>query len=266
MAYFKHDYSARNDDKILEVRAKFGPEGYGLWWMILETIAENKGLNTSLIGGLSLGYGVAKGTLSELIDFCLEIELLYKDGDGMVQNRRMDEHLEEMKGYKDSGKKGAEIRWKNRGANKGANTPPIGEGNADKNREEKRREENTTHTNPAPASSWEANGYDKPASLEQVIEVANMSGFEAAVAERYWNKRESTDWMKASGNQQVPIRNWRADFALIASYLASDIAKEKDRASPSRSVTSTKAEPEPFYSGPDMDKITKQVARLTGTR
>ena len=51
--YFNHDYTARNDDKILELRANFGAEGYGIFWMIVETMAENEhgGLNASLLGG-----------------------------------------------------------------------------------------------------------------------------------------------------------------------------------------------------------------------
>ena len=73
--FFDHDYSARNDDKILEMRSVYKAEGYGIFWMILETMAENEngGVNTSLIGGLSLGYGVAKGWLSEFIKFCISL-------------------------------------------------------------------------------------------------------------------------------------------------------------------------------------------------
>mgnify|MGYP001572489914 CR=1 FL=1 len=29
--YFSHDYNARNDEKILELRVKYGAEGYGLF-------------------------------------------------------------------------------------------------------------------------------------------------------------------------------------------------------------------------------------------
>ena len=51
--YFQHDYSARNDERILELRAEFGWEGYGIYWAILESIAENTngGINRVAIGG-----------------------------------------------------------------------------------------------------------------------------------------------------------------------------------------------------------------------
>ena len=39
--YFSHDSNARNDDKILAVRMKFGAEGYGIYFMLLERLRED---------------------------------------------------------------------------------------------------------------------------------------------------------------------------------------------------------------------------------
>ena len=39
--YFSHDSNARNDDKILAVRMKFGAEGYGIYFMMLERLRED---------------------------------------------------------------------------------------------------------------------------------------------------------------------------------------------------------------------------------
>jgi hypothetical protein len=38
--YFSHDSNARNDSKILAVRIKYGIEGYGIYFMILERLRE----------------------------------------------------------------------------------------------------------------------------------------------------------------------------------------------------------------------------------
>ena len=38
--WFKHDYNARNDEKILELRSIHGAEAYGVYWMIVETMAD----------------------------------------------------------------------------------------------------------------------------------------------------------------------------------------------------------------------------------
>lgn len=120
--WFTHDYNARNDDKILELRSEFGAEGYGVFWMIVETMADNEngGVKATLIGGLSHSYGVAKDRLLAIIDFCVKIELFYNQ-DGFFFSRRMLSHKKERKLFADAGLKGAESRWKK----KSKNSPPI---------------------------------------------------------------------------------------------------------------------------------------------
>lgn len=121
--WFDHDYNARGDEKILEIRALYGAEGYGIFWMIIETMAENSkgGINENLIGGLSHGFGVAKDTLKGVIDLSLKIDLFYTEN-GFIYSRRIRKHKETRANFKEKGREGAEKRWGNRGA--------IGEGNA----------------------------------------------------------------------------------------------------------------------------------------
>ena len=40
MRWFKHISTSQNDEKMSELMDKFGAEGYGVWWLILERIAE----------------------------------------------------------------------------------------------------------------------------------------------------------------------------------------------------------------------------------
>ena len=42
--YFNHDSSARNDIRIIKLRASLGYEGYGIFWSVLELLfaEENK--------------------------------------------------------------------------------------------------------------------------------------------------------------------------------------------------------------------------------
>lgn len=115
--YFSHDYNARNDDKLLEVRSKFGNEGYALFWYCVETMAERGDgyLIASLMGGLSLGYGIPKEMLVSFLDFCVDTGIFMRDDKG-VFSQRMVEHLKYRKTLSDKGKEGAEKRWKNREA------------------------------------------------------------------------------------------------------------------------------------------------------
>lgn len=140
--FFDHDYSSRNDDKILEMRSVYKGEGYGIFWMILETMAENEngGFNKSLIGGLSGGYGVAKGWLSEFIDYCLTINLFYEK-EGYIFSKRMLQHKSRMQLFSESGKKGATKRWgNNRGAMGGLSGGYAG-ANAERIDKKERKEE-----------------------------------------------------------------------------------------------------------------------------
>lgn len=40
--YFSHDSNARNDEKMLAVRMRFGAEGYGIYFMIIERLRESR--------------------------------------------------------------------------------------------------------------------------------------------------------------------------------------------------------------------------------
>lgn len=42
--YFSHDSNARNDPKILAMRSKYGYEGYGWFWALVEMMREQNNL------------------------------------------------------------------------------------------------------------------------------------------------------------------------------------------------------------------------------
>lgn len=141
--WFKHDNNARNDEKILELRSRFGAEGYGIFWMIVETMAEDGDgfINTTLLGGLSLGYGVAIGRLMEVIGVAIEVGLLHQK-DGKLFSNRMLQHKDDRKKLSESGKKGAETRWPGHSHLNGvANGVAIANPIAEKRRGDKKRKE-----------------------------------------------------------------------------------------------------------------------------
>jgi len=135
--YFSHDYNARNDEKILELRAEFGPEGYGIFWMIVETMAENEncGIKESLLGGLSLGFGVAKYRLNDIIKKCVELNLFYQSDGYFFSNRLLSHKLHRQK-LSESGKKGADLRW---GGDKGGYSTPYAKERKEKESKEKEK-------------------------------------------------------------------------------------------------------------------------------
>lgn len=110
--YFSHDYNARSDDKILELRANYGAEGYGIYWMIVETMAENAAckLDINLIAGLSLSYGISKDKLIKIINFCISIHLFIEDNN-FIFSKRLNAHKDFRHGKSEDGKKGAQKKW-----------------------------------------------------------------------------------------------------------------------------------------------------------
>lgn len=112
--WFKHDYNARNDEKILELRAEFGAEGYGIYWMLIESMAETDygGAKATLIGGLSHSYNVPKQKLMDLIQFATNVGLFYEE-DGYIFSKRIVAHKMMRKEMSINGLRGADKRWKN---------------------------------------------------------------------------------------------------------------------------------------------------------
>lgn len=39
MRWFKHISDAAEDEKLARILVEFGPEGYGIWWLIVEIVA-----------------------------------------------------------------------------------------------------------------------------------------------------------------------------------------------------------------------------------
>lgn len=121
--YFSHDYNAANDTKILFLRHQLGMEGYGIYWYLIEQLANAGGkLPLELIPVLAMQMHCTdvkvNGVLMNFDLFTIESGEFWSD--------RLQEHLELRLKLSISGKAGANNRWKNGGAIGGA----IGEGNA----------------------------------------------------------------------------------------------------------------------------------------
>jgi len=88
MKWFKHDSDARNDVKIKLLKQKFGAEGYGVYFQLIEIVAENVkdsnyqewGMVETLhsVDTLALECGVSPDKLRSILGYCKEIDLLHK--------------------------------------------------------------------------------------------------------------------------------------------------------------------------------------------
>ena len=138
--YFSHDYNAANDTKVLFLRHQLGMEGYGIYWFIIERLADAGGkLPIELIPVLAMQM---QSTDIKVKGVIMQFDL-FSINEGEFWSERLNEHLGLRALLSESGKNGAISRWKNGEANGVA----IGEGNAKKRKENKIKENKTNNNN-----------------------------------------------------------------------------------------------------------------------
>jgi len=120
--YFSHDYNARHDPKISALKADYGIEGYGRYWIIIEMLAEQDNYKLKLNGwgirAIATECQLSAEKMEEFILDCINEFELFKSDDQFFWseslNRRMKIKDEKLEKKRRAGKKGAEARWGSR--------------------------------------------------------------------------------------------------------------------------------------------------------
>lgn len=138
MYYFDHDNKSHTDAKIIKVKKKFGYEGYGWWWLILEKIHEQEGiLPADDIPDIAYDERIDEERFNEFIGFCISIGLLFRDDkSNTIYNKRM---LADINAYKLlCGKKSnaARQRWNKRKSDEDIMPENDEDDNADEEQEQ----------------------------------------------------------------------------------------------------------------------------------
>ena len=108
--YFNHDSTARNDYRIISMRAKLGYEGYGVFWALLELLftEENKICMSQydiLAYGLQCDPGILKQVVEDFDLFVIE--------EGCFYSKRLNNQIEEINNKSIKAKENAAKRWGN---------------------------------------------------------------------------------------------------------------------------------------------------------
>ncbi len=108
--YFNHDSTARNDYRIISMRAKLGYEGYGVFWALLELLftEENKICMSQydiLAYGLQCDPNILKQVIEDFDLFVIE--------DGCFYSKRLNNQIEEINNKSLKAKENASKRWNN---------------------------------------------------------------------------------------------------------------------------------------------------------
>lgn len=203
--YFSHDSNARRDPKIIALRSKYGYEGYGRYFALIEIMRESKGYMIDM----SKGY-VIQSVASELefedsekckkfIKDCIDFELLETDDIFAWSNSlldRMKMFEEKRQRYVDMAKK----RWQNNGESK-----------KEKNDSQKRKEtKKNSDKKEVPYKSIESLRNDDLFREVILSEIKNKEEFSCLSNSDISSQRDvCIDWLKSSGKR---YKDYRAFF------------------------------------------------------
>jgi len=114
--YFSHDAGARRDPKVLKMLAKYGAEGYGLWWMLIEFLREQDDYTLPYndeedIAGLSMELRITTDKLSAFIADCIERYGLLKLEDGKLFSTSLNDRMNRMEEISEKRKAAIKKRW-----------------------------------------------------------------------------------------------------------------------------------------------------------
>jgi len=106
--YFSHDYTAAQDTKVLFLRLKYGMEGYGIYWFIIEQLAVAGGnLPINILPVLAMQMHTTEDKVLNIIkDFDL-----FVIEDNRFNSKRLLTTITMRETLATKGKEGADKRW-----------------------------------------------------------------------------------------------------------------------------------------------------------
>ena len=201
--YFSHDYNARNDERILELRSEFGWEGYGIFFAIVELMAENSGhLNYSKPALIAMSLQVDVEKVKKLLSKCIEVGLFFEQ-EGLLRSKRLDAHFDLRQSLSEYGRIGGQ--YKPPSSPPQAPLEPPSSHKESKESKVNENKENESKVKNIGSSAKKALPMKAP-KIEDVIEYfqnIESTELEARKFHSYW---EATNWIRAGG---VRIKDWR---------------------------------------------------------
>jgi hypothetical protein len=218
--YFPHDSNAKDDPKCIMLIEELGLEGYGIFWVLIETLRDQPQYKApmSMLPALGRRYNSSGEKFRAVVT---RYGLFSIDNDEFFYSepfsRRMTAIDLKRKDLSEAGKRGNAIRWQSRGESGGDGVAIAIKVKESKGNEIKGEERIRS-------------AHDIP-SLEMCIQTAQMDGFTKEQGEAYYHFRNANGWMVARGKEGnlFPIANWRSDMTMAISkgYLEKDTPKAK---------------------------------------
>jgi hypothetical protein len=128
--YFSHDSNASQDEKILNLRADHGWEGYGIFWAVIERLRDSTDHKYRIdsIKGLAVSLGIKRIVLEEIINNYD----LFESNEDFFWSTSLNKRMEIVEEKREQAKKAADKRWGNSKSGNDAGTMlPHNNSNAD---------------------------------------------------------------------------------------------------------------------------------------
>jgi hypothetical protein len=231
MKWFKHDSDARHDAKLQKLRLKYGLEGYGMYFFLLECIVgniESHNLTFELEEDselISAATNIHVERVEEMMRYMVNLGL-FEETAGKVTclkiAKRLDGSMTSNPKFRQLIKNSHDAVMMQSGlSHDGVMINPDLVMLEEKRREEKRRDEKRRDEKKASSKKF------VPPTLAEVKAHFQEKGF-GADPERFFNYYDSADWVKANNE---PVVYWKRAAANWE-------AREKDHKSTTKNVVS----------------------------
>ena len=205
--YFPHDSNAKDDPKIINMIEQHGPEAYGIYWILIETLRDQPEFKApvNILPGLARRYNT---TFDKMKSVVITYGLFEISDDeyffSLSLNRRMDAINEKRKKLSEAGKKGNLKRWNDKeliATLSPGDRHPI----ASKVKESKVKESKVNESINAHAHDYLA--LPRADNDPELIQFFTDAGGNAQQASMFFNHYHSQNWVKSNG---MAVTNWKA--------------------------------------------------------
>jgi hypothetical protein len=113
--YFKHDANARHDPKIKALINKYGIEGYGRFWIILEVLRESNGYKLEdeeyIWQALAEQMKTTTEEVKVFLSDCINKFKLFTENDGFIYSLPFLERMSKLEEIRQKRIYASKIRW-----------------------------------------------------------------------------------------------------------------------------------------------------------
>lgn len=214
-SYFPHDFNARLDRKILRLRKVLGIEGYGIFWMLIETLCTEENFSYPMkdIDLLADDFGCSVEKIEAVIK---QFSLFEIDKEAKFFSLSLITRLQKYLDISETARNNINKRWEKARLLKEMNTPvlpPYNESNTIKEKDIKEKkikgEDGSIHE------------YEIP-KKEQVIKAFLDAGYPEDEAKSFFGHYDSKGWLDTKNN---PIKYWTS---LIEVWMLRSIKFDKN--------------------------------------